>query len=82
MFLCAEIEFLVRIVRMSADRAEDSVIGLGNGLDLVELTNMGANGHHVADTGQLCPTHDIVQLLGKVGEIKVAMAIDQHFVFS
>ena len=46
-----DVEFLMRVVRMRTDRAEDVLETLGDRPDLIEFSDPRANGHHRPDAG-------------------------------
>ena len=73
-----DVEFLVGIMRMRADRAENLRIFLGNRQHLRQLTHAGGDGDHAADAGRPRPPDHRVELGGEIGKIQVAVAIHQH----
>jgi hypothetical protein len=63
-------------VRVSANRAPDALVGLGDCLDSRELVEPGADRQDRPDTGGECALNDGVALGREIGEIEMAMAVD------
>jgi hypothetical protein len=74
-----DIQLLVRIVRMRADRAEDIDMAFRNTKDRVEPLHPRRNGDHLADTGRRGALDDRVALGLEIRKVQMAMGIDQHF---
>src|SRR5690606_22449104 len=75
---CRNARFFACIVRVRADRAEHILVGLGNAADAIELTYPCRDRHHQAHAGLDRAGDDRVSLFLKVGEVEVAMAVDEH----
>ena len=76
--LGVDVQFLVSIVRMGADRTEDLRKCFSDRKHLREFAHAGADGHHAADAGGARARHHSVELAGEIREIQVAVAIDEH----
>ena len=72
-----DLGFAGRLVGMDADRAKDIVMGLGHGQHPVEPGDMGADGQHPADPGVAGADDHLVQFVGEIRKIQVAVAVDQ-----
>jgi hypothetical protein len=62
--------------RVGAGGPEDGIMGLGDGAHLRGLPQFRADRHHAAHTGGHGPVHDLGALGVEIGEIQVAMAVD------
>ena len=63
---------------MGADGAEHGVVRLGQGAIALGARHMRRDRHHPADAGRLRRGEHIGQALGKLREVQVAVAVDQH----
>ena len=66
-----------RLMRMCADREENVVVPLRNRGDASSLRHSGANGDHPLDAGRSRALDDCVEVVGEVGKIEVAVAVDE-----
>ena len=66
------------IVRMGANRAEHIVKAFGNCQYLREFPHPRRDRHHAFDTRIASACHDSIKLVGEIGKIQMAMAVDQH----
>ena len=73
-----DVGFLVGVVRMRADRAEDVVIGLSDPADFRELMDLGADGHHPHDAMFAGTRNDGIAFGREVRKIQMTMAVHQH----
>jgi hypothetical protein len=62
--------------RVGAGGPEDGVMGLGDGAHLWAPAAAGADRHHAAHAGGHGPFHDLRALGVEIGEVQVAMAVD------
>ncbi len=74
----AEIEFLVRIVGMGADRAIDLGIALGNGENFGQPPDPGRNGDDPGDAGRPRPRDHGIEVAREIGKVEMAMAVNKH----
>ena len=65
-----------RLMRMCADREEDIVVPLRNGDHACGLRHFGADGDHALDAGPPRALNHPIKVVGEVGKIEVAMAVD------
>ena len=65
-----------RLMRMGADGEEDVVIALCDRDHARRLRHFGADGDHALDAGGAGALDNPVEVLGEVGKIEVAMAVD------
>ena len=74
-----DVQFLVRVMRMRADRAPD-LVGCASAIAVisVELLDPGGDRHHAGDAGRLGARQHAVAIGGERGEIEMAVAVDQH----
>ena len=73
-----DIELLVGVVRVRADRAEHVVVGLGDPEEPFEAADARGDGdEHPHPRCLGAPDHP-VEIVGEVGEIEVAVVIDEH----
>ena len=63
--------------RVGAGGPEDLGVGLGDGLHLRRLAEAGADRHHAGDAGGAGAGDDGRDLAREVGEVEVAMAVDE-----
>ena len=73
-----DVELLVGVVRMGADRAVNVGKALGDGEHLGMPLDPRGNRDDAADAGRLRARHHGIELARKVGEIEMTMAVDQH----
>jgi hypothetical protein len=66
------------MVRMGTDRAEYVAMRLNDFEQLVEAPDARGDGEHQADACTLRARQHGLALCGKIGEIQVAMAVDEH----
>jgi hypothetical protein len=74
----SDLGLFVRVMRMGPHRAPDVVVRLGDRRDLVEPPHPGRNRHHAADAGSRGAGQHSGAILGQLGEIEMAMAVDKH----
>ena len=74
----ADVELLVGMVRMGADRAVDLREALGDGEHLGMPLDPRRDGDDARDAGRLRARHHGLVLAGEIGKIEMAMAVDQH----
>ena len=72
------VQFLVGVVRMGADRAEDVGKSLGDRQHLGVARDPRRDGDQAADAGRARAGDHAVELGGEIREIEMAMAVDQH----
>ena len=70
--------FLVGLVRMGADRAIDFRIFLRDREQCIEPLHPRRDRDDTPDAGRLGPRDNAVEVVGKVREIEMAMAVDEH----
>jgi hypothetical protein len=63
---------------MGADGAEHGLVGFGERPIALRPRHMGRDRHHAADPGRRGRREHIRQAVGEVGEIEVAVAVDEH----
>ena len=73
-----DVELLVGVVRMGADRAVHVGKALGDGEHLGVPPDPRRDRDDAADAGRLRARHHGVELAGEIGKIEMAMAVDQH----
>ena len=73
-----DIEFLVGVVRMGADRAKHVRKTLGDRHHLAVPRDARRDRDQAADIGLARAADDGVKLGGKIGKIEMAVAVDQH----
>src|SRR5208282_2559277 len=66
-----------RLMRMRPDGEKDAVVPLGDFRGLRSLRDLRADGDHALDAGGARSRDDRVEIVGEVGEIEVAMAVDE-----
>ena len=69
---------LLGLVRMDADRAPDVVVALGDGAHLLELVEPRADRQHARHAGRAGARQHARLVAGKLGEVEMAVAVDQH----
>ena len=69
---------LLRLVRMDADRAPDIVVALGDRAHALELVEPRADGQHAGDAGRPGARQHARLVVGELGEVEMAVAVDQH----
>ena len=72
------IELLVRVVWMGADRAEHVSVAFGQSDQIGQLADTRRDGDDHADSGPARASDDLVTLGGKLGEIQVTVMVDEH----
>ena len=72
------VQFLMGVMRMSADRAKHVGKALGDRQHLGVARNPRRDGHQARDAGCARAVDDSVKLSGKIRKIEMAMAVDQH----
>jgi hypothetical protein len=72
------VRLLRGVVGMRADRAEDALIALGQRLQGAEFRHPRRDGDHGIDAGGVGAGDDRVAVLVEVGEIEMAVAVDEH----
>ena len=77
-FRRADVELLVGMVRMGADRAEHLGKPLGDRQQIGLPAHPGRDRHHAADAGRPGARHHAVELVLEVGKVEMAVAVDQH----
>ena len=77
--LGVDVQFLMGVVRMGADRAENLRKFLCDRKHLRKFPHAGADGDHAADAGGAGARHHGVEFAGEIGKIEVAVAVDEHF---
>ena len=65
-------------MRMGADRAIDVRKSLGDREQCAEPPHPRRDGDDAPDAGGRRPRHDAVEVVGKIGKIEMAMAVDEH----
>ena len=70
-----------RLMRMRADGEEDVVVPLRDGDHACGLRHFGADGDHALDAGPPRALDDPIKVVGEVGKIEVAMAVDESLSF-
>src|SRR5262249_7830209 len=74
----ADIELLVSIVWMRADRAEHVGIAFGDGTKVVTAFDPRRDRDHAPYPGRARSSNDGVELAAEVGEIEMAVTVNQH----
>ena len=67
-----------RLMRMGADGEEHVVVPLRDRGHAGRLRDSRADGDHALDAGRARALDDRVEVVGEVGKIEVAMAVDDH----
>src|SRR5262249_42395781 len=67
-----------RLVRMDAHRAPDIGVPFGDRPHLVELVEPRADGQHARNSGRTGARQHAGLVARKLGEVEVAVAVDQH----
>ena len=68
----------MRVVRMRSNRAEDVGETLRDSPHLIELADARADRNHGPHASRAGARDHLVEFPGEVGEIQMAVAIDQH----
>ena len=76
--LDADIELLMGVVRMRADRAEHVGIALRDGTELPVTLDARRDRDHAPYPRGARSSHDGIELAAEVGEIEMAVTVDQH----
>jgi hypothetical protein len=71
--------FLVGLMRMRADGAIDLRKALGDREQRVETPHPRRNGNDTSDASGFSAGDDTFQIVGKIGKVEMAMAVDKHF---
>src|SRR4051812_13722170 len=77
-FFNRDVEFLVRVMRVRTDRAKYIVEALRNFQNARVLPHSRRDRHHEPKAAAAPPLHDVIQIVRKVGEIEMAVAVDKH----
>src|SRR5262249_26264719 len=72
-----DVELLVRVMRMGADRAVVIGKALGDGEHLGVAFDLGRDGDDARNAGRPRARNDGIELTGEIGKIEMAMAVDQ-----
>ncbi len=70
--------FLVGVMRMGADRAIDVREAIDDGKQPAKLPHPGRDGDDAPDAGGRGPRDDGVEIVGEIGKIEMAMAVNEH----
>ncbi len=73
-----DVQLLVRVMRMGADRAVDVRKALGDGEHLGVPFDPRRDGDDTRDAGRLRARNHGIELAGEIGKIEMAVAVDQH----
>src|SRR5262249_35524120 len=73
-----DVQLLVRMMRMGADRAVDVRKALGDGEHLGVAFDPRRDGDDARDAGRPRARNDGIELTGKIGKIEMAVAVDQR----
>ena len=73
-----DVYLLGGLVRMRADGTEDGVVAVGDGGDVGKATDAGADGHHQTNVGSLGAGDQLIGLPSEIGEVQMAVTIDDH----
>ena len=76
--LDGEVELLMCVVRMRSYGAVDIGESLGDRQQAIELAHPGRDGDHAPYPGRPGALDDRVEVVGEVGKIEMAMAVDEH----
>src|ERR1700748_3307066 len=68
----------VRLMRMRSDRTIDVREPSGDIEQCSEPADPRRNRYDASDAGGFGPGDDSIEIIGKIGKIEVAMAVDQH----
>ena len=74
----ADVQLLVRVMRMGADRAVDIGKALGDGKHLGVPFDPRRDGDDTHDPGRPRARNHGIELAGEIGKIEMAVAVDQH----
>ena len=75
---CGDLQFLVGVVRMRADRAINVGKALGDRQHIGEPMHARRDRDHARNPGRSSAHDNVVKLVGKIRKIQMAMAVDQH----
>ena len=75
-----DVFLFVRMMRMGADRAEDSVMGLDNLEQLAEAPHPRGDRHHEADPRRTRTGKHRLTLGAEIGKIEMAVTVDEHII--
>jgi hypothetical protein len=70
--------FFVGVMRMGADRTIDVRKPLGDLDQFGKPPHPRRDGDHASNAGGSGPRHDAIEVVGEIGKVQMAMAIDQH----
>ena len=70
--------FLIGVMRMGSDRAIDVRKSLGDRKQSAQAPHPRRDGDDTLDPGGVGPCHDGVEVIGEIGEIEMAVAVDEH----
>ena len=70
--------FLGGVVGMRADRTVDAVVAIGQRLQRRKSPDPGRDRHHGLDPGGTSPVDDRIPIRFEIGEIEMAVAVDQN----
>src|SRR5262252_7225507 len=73
-----DVQLLVRMMRMRADRAVDIWKTLGDGEHLGVALDPRRDGDDARDAGRARARDHSIELAGEIGKIEMAVAVDQH----
>ena len=73
-----DVGFLVGKVGMGADGTPHLVSRLRDGAHAGEVAHAYPDGEEAPDAGLRRAPHDVVEILGKLVEVEMTMAVDQH----
>ena len=73
-----DVQLLVRMMRMGADRAVDIRKALGDGEHLGVAFDPRRDGDDTRDAGRPRARNHGIELAGEIGKIEMAVAVDQH----
>ena len=73
-----DVELLVGIMRVRADRAEHVVVRLGDPEQPVEAADAGRDRHQHPHARRLGARNHPVEIIGEVREVEMAVVIDEH----
>src|SRR5262245_10648137 len=74
----ANVQLLMRMMRVGADRAVDIGKALGDGKHLGMPFDPRRDGDNACDAGRLRTRNHGIELAGEIGKIEMAMTVDEH----
>ena len=77
-FVRRHVQLVAGIVRMRTDGAEDAGIALGESQQRLDLADSRRDRHHLFDARLMRTRDKLVTLCIEIGEVEMAMGIDQH----